>query len=191
MLRGNQRGQNMIRFITLLLAALSLAACSGDPDFAEGGDLVTIYGDIGTVDRGPVDAVTEPLFRAYGIEFETACVMPFASLADMDQHSVRVAYPMGSEVRTFSGPLLRDVLAVANPEGDTLTITALDGYQRDIDLARIRDHDVILAIRMDGQALNIGGFGPAMIVWPRDTDDALTGSDDSDWVWGVFAIEVN
>ncbi|GJL96237.1 MAG: hypothetical protein DHS20C06_00540 [Hyphobacterium sp.] len=181
----------MIRFAASILAALSLAACSGDPDFAEGGDLVTLYGDISTVDRGPVDAVTEPLFRAYGIEFDAACVMPFASLADMDQHTIRVAYPMGGEMRTFSGPLLRDVLAVAGPEGDTLTITALDGYQRDIELARINDHDVILAIRMDGQALNIGGFGPAMIVWPRESDDALAGTDDSDWVWGVFAIEVN
>ena len=181
----------MIRIAMTILAAACLAACSGEAEFAEGGDIVTIHGDIGTVDRGPMNPALEPLFRAYGIDFDTACVMPFASLADMQQHTVRVAYPEGGETRTFSGPLLRDVMAVANPEGDTLTITALDGYQRDIDLARINAHDVILAIRMDGDALNIGGFGPAMIVWPRDTDDDLAGMDDSDWVWGVFSIEVN
>ncbi|WP_421789791.1 molybdopterin-dependent oxidoreductase [Hyphobacterium sp.] len=180
----------MLRLLMVLAAAISLAACSADPDFAEGGDLVTIHGAIGTVDRGAVDPETEPLFRAYGIQFETACVMPFASLADMDQHTVRVAYPQGGETRTFSGPLLRDVLAVANPQGTSITVTALDGYQRDIPLSAINDHDVILAIRMDGDALNLGGFGPAMLVWPRDTDSALAETDDSDWVWGVFSIEV-
>ena len=180
----------MIRIALTFLAAASLAACSGEPDFAEGGDIVTIHGEIGTVDRGAMDPALEPLFRAYGIEFDSACVMPFASLADMTQHDVRVAYPEGGETRVFSGPLLRDVLDVAAPEGSMLTITALDGYQRDIELSRIEDHDVILAIRMDGDALNIGGYGPAMIVWPRDTDDALAGMDDSDWIWGVFSIEV-
>jgi len=181
----------MIRFALIFLAAASLGACSGETEFAAGGDLVTIHGAIGTVDRGPVNPTLEPLFSAYGIEFDTACVMPFASLADMAQHTVRVAYPEGSETRSFSGPLLRDVMAVASPVGSTMTVTALDGYQREIDISRINDHDVILAIRMDGDELNIGGFGPTMIVWPRDTDDALAGTDDSDWVWGVFSIEVN
>jgi hypothetical protein len=180
----------MIRIAMTLLAAASLAACSGNPEFAEGGDLVTIHGEIGTVDRGAMNPTLEPLFNAYGITFDSACVMPFASLADMAQHSVRVAYPQGGDVQTFSGPLLRDVLAVATPQGSTLTVTALDGYQRDIELSRIDDHDVILAIRMNGDALNLGGYGPAMIVWPRDTDDELADMDDSDWVWGVFSIEV-
>lgn len=180
----------MIRIIAVLAAAVSLAACGGNPDFAEGGDIVTIHGQIGTVDRGPVNAELEPLFRAYGIDFDAACVMPFASLADMDQRTVRVAYPLGSETRSFSGPLLRDVLEIADPQGETLTVTALDGYQRDIPMDMILEHDVILAIRMEGDALNLGGFGPAMIVWPRDSDDALADTDDSDWVWGVFSIEV-
>lgn len=180
----------MIRTLAVFLMAVSLAACGADPDFAEGGDLVTIHGAIGTVDRGAVDPETEPLFRAYGIAFESACVMPFASLADMTQHTVRVAYPLGGETRSFSGPLLRDVLAIADPQGTILTITALDGYQRDIPITRIQNHDVILAIRMNGDAINIGGFGPAMIIWPRDNDTALADMDDADWVWGVFSIEV-
>lgn len=180
----------MIRLMTMILASASLMACSGETDFTEAGDIITIHGEIVTVDRGPMNPGLEPLFRAYDIDFEFACVMPFASLADMAQQTVRVAYPDGGETHSFSGPLLRDVMAVAIPEGDTLIVTALDGYQREIELSRIHDHDVILAIRMDGDALNLGGFGPAMIVWPRESDDALAGMDDSDWVWGVFSIEV-
>ena len=190
MLQRKQEGLNMIRLMTIILTSASLAACSGGGEVAGGGDILTIHGEIGTVDRGPMEPGLEPLFRAYGIDFEQASVMPFASLADMPQHTVRVAYPEGGETHSFSGPLLRDVLAAALPEGDMLTVTALDGYQRDIELSRIQEHDVILAIRMEGDALNIGGFGPAMIVWPRDTDDALADMDDSDWVWGVFSIEV-
>ncbi len=85
---------------------------------------------------------------------------------------------------------MRDVLAIANPYGDRLIVTALDGYQREINIDRIRQHDVILALRMDGQALGIGGFGPAMLVWPRGSDAALANMPDDDWLWGVFAIQV-
>lgn len=180
----------MIRIAMTLLAAASLAACSGGDEFAGGGDILTIHGDIGTTGRGAMQPGLEPLFNAYGIDFDSAHAMPFASLANMSQRDILVAYPEGGETRTFSGPLLRDVMAGAMPEGTMLTVTALDGYQRDIELSRIEDHDVILAIRIDDDALNIGGFGPAMIVWPRDTDEALAGMDDSDWIWGVFSIEV-
>ena len=29
-----------------------------------------------------------------------------------------------------------------------------------------------------------------MLVWPRQTDPALMGMPDDDWVWGVFSLEV-
>lgn len=190
MLRRKQKGLNMIRIALTLLAAASLTACSGGSDGPAGGDVVTVHGAIDAFNRDTVDSVREPLFRAYGIEFESGYAFSAASLGELDQRDVQVAYPEGGDRHTFSGPLLRDVIAQTGSSGSIVTVTALDGYQRDIELSRIQDHDVILAIRMDGEALNIGGFGPAMIVWPRESDDALAGMDDSDWVWGVFSIEL-
>ena len=43
---------------------------------------------------------------------------------------------------------------------------------------------------MDGTGLPLGGFGPAMLVWPRQDDPALAGQSDDDWIWSVFAIEI-
>ncbi|MEE2565181.1 molybdopterin-dependent oxidoreductase [Hyphobacterium marinum] len=182
----------MIRTVVILLWAGVLAACSpatGGGRDAPTGAVLTLYGDIETVDRGPSQAALEPLFFAYGIEFGSACVFSTASLASLDQHEIRVDFPMGGDERRFSGPLLRDVLAIAGPQGTHLTVTALDGYQRTIPLEQVMAHDVILAIRADGEWLGIGGYGPALLVWPRGTDPDLAGQTDDDWVWGVFAIE--
>jgi hypothetical protein len=181
----------MIRIIAMCVAAASLAACSGGGNGAEGGTLVTVHGAIETVNRDRMDNTMEPLFRAYGLDFDTGYGLNAGALGDLDQRSVRVAFPEGGERHVFTGPLVRDVVALADPQGGTITVTALDGYQRDIALDRVMEHDVILATHMDGQTLHLGGFGPAMLVWPRDTDDALAGMDDSDWVWGIFSIEVS
>lgn len=182
----------MRRILIVLALMLGVAACQGPTSGSDGtsGDILTIYGQIGTVDRGPVDAATEPLFNAFGMDFDAACLFNWGSLNDLDQHMIAVDYPLDGPVRRFSGPLLRDVLDIANPLGDRLIVTALDGYQREIDIERVRQHDVILALRMNGQPLGIGGFGPAMLVWPRGSDPALEGMPDDDWLWGVFAIEV-
>tara|TARA_R110002096_G_scaffold78121_9_gene184088 strand:+ start:1426 stop:1998 length:573 start_codon:yes stop_codon:yes gene_type:complete len=182
----------MRRILIAAALLLGVAACQAPTPGSDeaSGDILTVYGEIGTVDRGPVDLVTEPLFGAFGIEFDAACLFNWASLNGLEQHVIETDFPAGGPVRRFSGPLLRDVLAITDPRGDTLIATALDGYQREIELARVRQHDVILALEMNGHPLGIGGFGPAMLVWPRGSDPALAGMSDDDWLWGVFAIEV-
>jgi hypothetical protein len=174
-----------------LVAGLALMGCEAPTNNGEdSADIITIYGEIATVDRGAMDPLTEPLFNTFGIEFDAACVINTAALLTLEQHAVRADFPVGDSVRNFSGPLLRDVLAIAVPTGQTLVITSVDGYQREIELQRIYDHDVILAVRMEGDPLPMGGFGPAMLVWPRWDDPALSGMNDDDWSWGVIAIEV-
>lgn len=183
----------MRTFLVGLAAAIGLISCSPadtSHDAGMGGDILTIYGEIAVVDRGPINPEIEPLFGAFGIEFDAACVLPWASLAALEQHTVQVDFPSGGEVRSYSGPLLRDVLAFAEPQGDSLIVTALDGYQREIALQRVQDHDVILAIRMNGDSLPIGGLGPTFLAWPRRDDPGLADMSDDDWVWGVFAIQV-
>ena len=181
----------MTRWIIMLAAALGLVACQAPTNNGEdSADIITIYGAIATVDRGAMDPQVEPLFNTFGIEFDAACVINTAALRTLEQHTVRADFPAGEAVRNFAGPLLRDVMAIAVPTGQTFLVTSVDGYQREIDLQRIYDHDVILAISMDGDPLPMGGFGPAMLVWPRREDPALTGMNDDYWSWGVIAIEV-
>lgn len=180
-----------MRLVAGLLGSVCLAACSPSPDRdSASGDIVTVYGAIGAVDRANVDAITEPLFGTLGVEFQTALGLNYESLATLQQHTIRTDFPAGGEMRQFSGPLLRDVLAVAIPDGDLIRVTALDGYQRDIERSRVQAHDVILAISADGKALGLGGWGPTMLVWPRGADPELAEMPDDDWVWGILTIEV-
>jgi hypothetical protein len=185
-------GIAMIRTALITSALLMLSACDFTPSqsTAQGGGILTIHGEIGVVDRGPMDPVTEPLFANLGISFDDACVLTFSSLAAREQYTVRVDFPAGDAVRSFSGPLLRDALSIAQMNGDSLIVTALDGYQREISIDRIEAHDVILALRINGDALPVGGLGPSVLVWPRRSDPALAGMNDEDWVWGVISVEV-
>ncbi|MCW5724395.1 MAG: molybdopterin-dependent oxidoreductase [Maricaulaceae bacterium] len=180
----------MIRAVLILAATLTLAACGGEPrDGAGDMPVVTVYGAVSEAERGPSDPVTEPVFAMLGVEFERARAFTRADLAALNQRTVTADYPAGGAQRRFEGPLLRDVLAAAGAAGSGAVVTAIDGYQREIPAGRIAAHGVILAIRMDGAPLGLGGFGPAMLVWPRGDDAALSGMDDADWVWGVIAIE--
>lgn len=183
----------MRRVATGLVVSLAglLAACSAEPEAeTETGILLTLYGDIQESNRGPLDPLTEPLFNTFGLEVREGFTVSGAQLRRLPQRTVQTDYPAGGEMRAFRGPLLRDVLALGAPAGELAVVTALDGYQREIALGRIQAHDVILATQMNGEPLPMGGFGPAMLVWPRQSDPALVGMPDDDWLWGVIAIEL-
>lgn len=183
----------MRRVATGLLVSLAglLAACSAEPVAeTETRVLLTLYGNIQESNRGALDPRTEPLFNTFGLEIGEGFAVSAAQLGGLPQHTVRTDYPASGEMREFRGPLLRDVLALGVPAGELAVVTALDGYQREIALGRIQAHDVILATQMNGESLPMGGFGPAMLVWPRQSDPALAGMSDDDWLWGVIAIEL-
>jgi hypothetical protein len=184
-----------MKIATACLAFLFvLAGCGQAPLAASVPDepaLITVFGAIDAPpDRAGFDPQTEPLFAQYGLGFDTAVGLRWSQLAALEQYAVDVDFPSGGPVRHFSGPLMRDVMALVQPSEDGILLTALDGYQRRLDLLTLSAHDVVLAIRLDGRPLSLGGFGPAMVVWPRSVDPVLFGMPDDDWVWGVFAIEV-
>jgi len=182
------------RMIQAGACSLLLAACGAETalqfETASDADIITLFGDVSQVDRTGMDPVTEPVFASYGLDFQAAMGLSRDSLLALEQHEITVDFPAGGAIRTFSGPRLQDVLDLAQAGRGTVTLTALDGYQRMLDRDRIGRHGVILAISMDGTGLPLGGFGPAMLVWPRQDDPALAGQSDDDWIWSVFAIEI-
>ena len=188
----------MGRWIACFLSAFVLAACSGAdghepdaPDVSRGGPaLVTVFGDVGLANRGPLDPDTDTLFDRYGLGLVSAVAIGWDQLAALDQYSIDADFPAGGMVHEFSGPLLRDVLGLTGPGRGDLVFTAIDGYQLALPQMVFEVHDVLLAIRVDGEAMPLGGLGPAMLAWPRINDDALAGMPDDNWIWGVFAIEV-
>ena len=182
----------MPRVILPALLAGLLAACSaGDtPSSARDPVVLTVHGEVADTNRAAMDADREPLFARYDMAFDEARSFTRAELLALEQAEIRVAYPLGGETHVFTGPHLSEVLDAAGAGDAMAIVSAFDGYQREIPIADLRDHGVILALTRDGEPLAIGDYGPAMLVWPRDDDAALAGQTDDDWVWGVFAIEI-
>lgn len=168
---------------------LFLAACS--PEGPAGDRVVlTVSGAVENDNRGALNPRNDVFLNWMGADFGAAHVFTAAELAALPHETVETDYPAGGETHSYSGPLLSAVLEAAGAQGSVVTATALDGYAADIPRALIEEFPVILATSRDGEPLPLGGFGPAMVVFPRADHAQLEGMDDSLWVWGVIWIDV-
>ena len=96
-----------------------------------------------------------------------------AMLAAMPQRRLVTRTPWHKGLQTFTGPLLRDVLAQAGATGHHLHATALNDYRIELPLADMQNFDVVLARLHNGEPMPVGGMGPLFIVYPYDSDERL------------------
>lgn len=94
-------------------------------------------------------------------------------LAALPQHSFTTSNPWYKESKKFTGPLLRDVLAAAGAQGNTLKAEALNNFKVEIPLADTRQFPMVMARLMDDKPMLIREKGPLFIVYPFDSDTAL------------------
>jgi len=114
-----------------------------------------------------------------------------AMLERLTQLSVNTRTPWYAESRKFSGPLLRDVLAAAGADGQTLRAIALNDYRVDIPMDDVRRHDVIVARLLDDKPMSVREKGPLFVMYPFDTQPALRNAVYfSRCVWQLQALEV-
>ena len=171
----------MMRF-TAALAAFALSSCGPPPGEARGPALIAVAGDTG------VEPAPDSLYARYGVEGRLTG-LDAEALAAFEIQAMSGDFPAGAPARRFEGPRLSALLAAAGEERAGARLTALDGYQVELEPERIAAFEPILAIRADGAPLAVGGLGPAILVWPRLDDPRLAGTNDDDWIWGVFAVE--
>lgn len=91
---------------------------------------------------------------------------------------------------TFSGPLVRTVLAVAGAgSATTMHTVALNDYVADVPVADAADLPLIVATRMDGRPMSVANYGPTRFVYPTDAGlDPATY--EPRWVWQLASIEL-
>lgn len=159
-------------------------------DTPSGPVVLTIAGAIDRPNRGPFDAFDDAYLNVLGVEFSRAARFDRAALLALPQHTITTGYPSWPRVYTFTGPLMRDVLAAAGATGETVRVHALDGYTREMAVAEFERWPVLLALTRDDMPLGLGGYGPAWVIWPRDGDPELEARDGSMFVWSVVFIAV-
>lgn len=96
-----------------------------------------------------------------------------AMLAALPQRQLVTHTPWHKGLQTFTGPLLRDVLAQAGATGQRLFAVALNDYRIELPLDDIHTFDVVLARLHNGEPMRVRDMGPLFIVYPYDSDDRL------------------
>ncbi|MGJ3233029.1 MAG: hypothetical protein ACFE0P_14660 [Oceanicaulis sp.] len=170
--------------LALIVAAFLLAACAPSAEPPEAPVALTVFHEGGGAEPEALGLLNT--WRLSG----PATAMTVSDLRSLPQTTIETGYPLGAAAQHWSGPRLSSLLAALDAADAGARLTAVDGYQVEISSEDIDAYEPVLAIRRDGDLLGLGGLGPAILVWPRDTDPALADMPDDQWPWAVFAIEV-
>jgi hypothetical protein len=115
-----------------------------------------------------------------------------AMLASLPQHRIVTETPWYSKARSFSGPLLREVLAAAGVTGaERARLVALNDYRVEVPLEDARRQDVIVARLLDDKPMSVREKGPLFVMYPFDREPQLrTSLYFSRCVWQLKSIEL-
>lgn len=139
--------------------------------------------------QGPVVLQVSGLIEAHNQGKVAALDMK--ALQALPQKSFTTQTPWDQKPVTFSGPLLRDVLQLVKAKGQHIRAVALNDYRIKLPVSDAHEHDVVVAVQMNGQAIPVRTKGPLFIVYPFDAKKELqhkTYYERS--IWQLKAIEV-
>jgi len=156
-------------FLSALAVAGALPSmAAAAPKALRGPALLTVTGAIGKPNRGPFDPVTDQMMYKQKLKFDKAYAFDFAALDALPAVSIKPMLEYDRKQHTLSGPLLLDVLkAVGAPLDGTvkLTLRAVDGYAVAMTVAQAQAQRFIVATKMDGAPMSLGGLGPLWAIY--------------------------
>tara|TARA_B100001105_G_scaffold61686_2_gene47775 strand:+ start:2477 stop:2989 length:513 start_codon:yes stop_codon:yes gene_type:complete len=114
-----------------------------------------------------------------------------AMLQRLPQTEIVTRTPWYATTRTFSGPLVRDVLSACGARGDKVQAVALNDYRVEIPFDDLMRYDVVLATLLDGKPMQVRDKGPLFIMYPFDRRPELrTAVYFSRCAWQLVKLEV-
>ncbi len=93
-----------------------------------------------------------------------------AALDALPQQEVTTSTIWTEGVKTFSGPSLASVLAVAGVEQTEVMATAGNGYQAKVNVDAANGDLPVIASRIDGETFSRREKGPLWVIFPYDLD---------------------
>jgi hypothetical protein len=179
-------------FVSLVLIALLLAACGGQPA-TPAYDVVAPA----SVSQGsPVPAPTEDVILTVTgaitnknagdtLEFD------ILTLEKLGLVKYTVSDPWENEEVTYTGVLLSELLAVAGvpDSATTVHVVALDDYAADIPISEVEAWPILVATQADGEYLTVDYNGPTRIIFPYDTYSDITAARNMS-VWNNKLLEI-
>jgi len=159
--------------------------------------LLTVSGAIERANRGPLNPVTDLLAAKQGVQFNQARTFDARALQRLPSVSISPTVEYDGRRHTLEGPLITEVLAsagLAPGRKATLVLRAVDGYNATLTAADAARYGMIVALRMDGVPLSVGGLGPQWAVYEADNIPEFKSRPVNERFtlapWGLYLIEV-
>lgn len=99
--------------------------------------------------------------------------LDMAMLRKLPQASFTTQTPWDAKPLKFTGPRLKDVLALVKGSGTQVIAVALNDYKISIPVSDIEQHGVLLAHQIDDADIPVRTKGPLFIVYPFDSNPEL------------------
>ena len=165
--------KNSFIAIVLFLSITMLAPSATALDFPRGPVILTLSGMINRT-------------NAAG-----NAVLDAAVLKSLPQITIITDTPWTEGQIRFEGPLLRDVLELVGAEGKSLKAIAINDYFVEIPATDAEMYDVILAMRLDDNDLNVRSKGPLWVIYPwKDNENLRSETYYSRSIWQLMRIDV-
>jgi hypothetical protein len=141
-----------LRWGCLLWMALGLSPLALALDKPQGKVLLTVTGRIAHANAGDKAVFDRKMLEA------------------LPQKTIVTQTPWYAKPVTFTGPLLRDVLAAAGGiNAKVVEAQALDEYKVSIPAEDAATMDVVLAILLNGKPMSVREKGPLFVIYPFDS----------------------
>lgn len=133
---------------------LSTAQAGSLPQPA-GKPILTISGNIANTNADSVAKFDRDMLESLG-------------LVTVETHS-----PWYDGVTRFEGVSLKKLMEFVGAKGDTITATALNDYVSTLPMSDVDKFNVILAMKRDGNYMEVREKGPLFVIYPYDTSPEL------------------
>jgi hypothetical protein len=114
-----------------------------------------------------------------------------AMLRALPQHTFTTDTPWDKRPVKFSGPLLRDVLAMVKASGTELKAVAVNDYAVSVPAADAQQFNVLLALQMNDRDIPPRTKGPLFLVYPFSSHPSLSAKVYQDRsIWQLKALQI-
>lgn len=121
----------------------------------------------------------------HGAEFDREMLMALGA------ESMDTGTPWTEGVNTFTGPRLSALLDAVGAKGTNLSMTALNDYSANVPSKDAYEHNIMLAMDMNGKKMSVRDKGPIFVLYPFAEDPSLNNEViHNRSVWQVKSITV-
>lgn len=111
-------------------------------------------------------------------------------MRNLDWREVETYTSFTTGMQRFAGPTLASLLDAVGAQGSSMNATAINDYFVEIPVAHADQHDVILAVEMNGKRMRIRDKGPIWVVYPLSESEAAGKPFDTEMIWQMNRIEI-